>query len=155
MDTFERLSETDANMKKIFEMSKSWLQGKKLTPFNLMEFVSVLIPMVQKVVTNGGQGSYKKKLIMSVLDLLIEKLKFGTDEEEAQLSMIIHETVPSTIDLMINISKGNVNMGKDIIKIGKGLFSSCFGKGKKKDNKKESSEPEGDNMQVGNTGILV
>jgi hypothetical protein len=157
MDTFERLPETDANMKKIFELSKSWLQGKKLTPFNLMEFVSVLIPMVQKVVTNGGQGSYKKKLIMSVLDLLIEKLKFGTDEEEAQLSMIIHETVPSTIDLMINISKGNVNMGKDIIKIGKSLFSSCFGKGKgkKKDNKKESSETEGDKMQVGNTGILV
>lgn len=152
MDTFERLPETDANMKKVFEMSKSWLQGKKLTTFNLMEFVSVLIPMVQKVVTNGGQGSYKKKLIMSVLDLLIEKLKFGTDEEEAQLSMIIHETVPSTIDLMINISKGNVNMGKDIIKIGKSLFSSCFGKGKKK---KSSSEAEGGKMQLGNTGILV
>ena len=153
MDTFERLPETDANMKKIFEMSKSWLQGKKLTPFNLMEFVSVLIPMVQKVVTNGGQGSYKKKLIMSVLDLLIEKLKFGTDEEEAQLSMIIHETVPSTIDLMINISKGNVNMGKDIIKIGKGLFSSCFGKDKGK--KKKSSEAEDGKMQIGSTGILV
>ena len=152
MDTFERLPETDANMKKVFEMSKSWLQGKKLTTFNLMEFVSVLIPMVQKVVTNGGQGSYKKKLIMSVLDLLIEKLKFGTDEEEAQLSMIIHETVPSTIDLMINISKGNVNMGKDIIKIGKSLFSSCFGKKKKK---KSSSEAEGGKMQLGNTGILV
>ena len=89
---------------------------------------------------------------MSVLDLLIEKLKFGTDEEEAQLSMIIHETVPSTIDLMINISKGNVNMGKDIIKIGKSLFSSCFGKGKKK---KSSSEAEGGKMQLGNTGILV
>ena len=153
MDTFERLSETDANMKKVFEMSKSWLQGKKLTTFNLMEFVSVLIPMVQKVVTNGGQGSYKKKLIMSVLDLLIEKLKFGTDEEEAQLSMIIHETVPSTIDLMINISKGNVNMGKDIIKVGKGLFSSCFGKGKS--NKKKSSEIEDGKMQIGSTGILV
>lgn len=153
MDTFERLPETDANMKKIFEMSKSWLQGKKLTTFNLMEFVSVLIPMVQKVVTNGGQGSYKKKLIMSVLDLLIEKLKFGTDEEEAQLSMIIHETVPSTIDLMINISKGNVNMGKDIIKIGKSLFSSCFGKGKGK--KKKSNEAEGGKMQLGSTGILV
>ena len=151
MDTFERLPETDANMKKVFDMSKSWLQGKKLTTFNLMEFVSVLIPMVQKVVTNGGQGSYKKKLIMSVLDLLIEKLKFGTDEEEAQLSMIIHETVPSTIDLMINISKGNVNMGKDIIKIGKGLFSSCFGKGKKK----KSSETEDGKMSLGNTGILV
>ncbi len=155
MDTFERLPETDANMKKVFEMSKSWLQGKKLTTFNLMEFVSVLIPMVQKVVTNGGQGSYKKKLIMSVLDLLIEKLKFGTDEEEAQLSMIIHETVPSTIDLMINISKGNVNMGKDLIKVGKGLFSSCFGKGKSKGNKKKSSETEDGKMQIGNTGILV
>ena len=151
MDTFERLPETDANMKKVFEMSKSWLQGKKLTTFNLMEFVSVLIPMVQKVVTNGGQGSYKKKLIMSVLDLLIEKLKFGTDEEEAQLSMIIHETVPSTIDLMINISKGNVNMGKDLIKVGKGLFSSCFGKGKKK----KSNEAEDGKMSLGNTGILV
>jgi len=154
MDTFERLPETDANMKKVFEMSKSWLQGKKLTTFNLMEFVSVLIPMVQKVVTNGGQGSYKKKLIMSVLDLLIEKLKFGTDEEEAQLSMIIHETVPSTIDLMINISKGNVNMGKDIIKIGKSLFSSCFGKGKGK-KKKSDSETEDRKMSLGNTGILV
>ena len=153
MDTFERLPETDANMKKVFEMSKSWLQGKKLTTFNLMEFVSVLIPMVQKVVTNGGQGSYKKKLIMSVLDLLIEKLKFGTDEEEDQLSMIIHETVPSTIDLMINISKGNVNMGKDIIKIGKSLFSSCFGKGKGKS--KKSSETEDGKMSLGNTGILV
>lgn len=151
MDTFERLPETDSNMKKVFEMSKSWLQGKKLTTFNLMEFVSVLIPMVQKVVTNGGQGSYKKKLIMSVLDLLIEKLKFGTDEEEAQLTMIIHETVPSTIDLMINISKGNVNMGKDIIKVGKSLFSSCFGKGKKK----KSSETEDGKMSLGNTGILV
>ena len=153
MDTFERLPETDANMKKVFEMSKSWLQGKKLTTFNLMEFVSVLIPMVQKVVTNGGQGSYKKKLIMSVLDLLIEKLKFGTDEEEAQLSMIIHETVPSTIDLMINISKGDVNMGKDIIKVGKSLFSSCFGKGKGK--KKKSNEIEDGKMQIGSTGILV
>ena len=155
MDTFERLPETDANMKKVFEMSKSWLQGKKLTTFNLMEFVSVLIPMVQKVVTNGGQGSYKKKLIMSVLDLLIEKLKFGTDEEEAQLSMIIHETVPSTIDLMINISKGDVNMGKDIIKVGKSLFSSCFGKGKGKGKKKKSNEIEDGKMQIGSTGILV
>lgn len=132
MDTFERIPESDSTLTTLFELSRSWLQGKKLTTFNLMEFVTVLIPMVQKLVNEPGRGSYKKKLIMSVLDLLIDKLTFGTDEEEAQLKMIIHETVPSTIDLMINISQGKLNLSKDLKKVGMKLFSMCLGKKKKK-----------------------
>jgi hypothetical protein len=132
MDTFERIDENEPKLNRLFEMSRGWLQGKKLTTFNLMEFVTTLIPMVQKIVDEPGKGHYKKRLIMSVLDLLIDKLTFGTDEEEAQLKIIIHETVPGTIDLMINISQGKLNLNKDLKKVGMKLFSMCMRRGKNK-----------------------
>jgi hypothetical protein len=147
MDTFEKLSEDNEYVKQILEHSKHWLQGKKLTTFNIMELVTKLIPYTQKVMSEKGLGPMKKKVIMSVLLTLTEKLNFTNEDERKQIQTVIEETVPSSIDLMIDISKGDINfekIGVEIIKQGgiySKLFSSCCGnKEVKKDDNKTASK---------------
>ena len=130
MDSFERLNENDEHVKLILEYSKHWLQGKKLTTFNVMELVTKLIPHTQKVMNEKGLGPKKKKVIMTVLLILSDKLNFTSQKEKEQIITVIEETIPSTIDIMIGISKGEIDFQK-IIKHGgiyTKLFSSCCGK---------------------------
>ena len=71
MDSFERLNENDEHVKLILEYSKHWLQGKKLTTFNVMELVTKLIPHTQKVM-NEKDGD----VIGSTADRRVEILKY-------------------------------------------------------------------------------
>tara|TARA_Y100000591_G_C21581792_1_gene568698 strand:+ start:302 stop:742 length:441 start_codon:yes stop_codon:yes gene_type:complete len=142
MDTFDKLNEDNQYVKKILEHSKHWLHGKKLTTFNIMELVTKLIPYTQTVMNEKGLGPMKKKVIMSVLLLLVEKLNFSSENEKQQIKTVIEETVPSSIDLMIDISKGNIDFQK-IIKQGSlysKFFGSCCGKTNEKKDKKSSQK---------------
>lgn len=141
MDTFEKLPLNNQYVKQILEHSKHWLQGKKLSTFNIMELVTTLIPYTQKVMTQKKLGPMKKKVIMTALLTLVEGLKFNDESEKNNIKTIIEETVPSSIDLMIGISKGDIDFQK-IIKQGSTyfkLFKSCCGK-KESDGEKEGGE---------------
>lgn len=142
MDTFEKLSEDNQYVKQILEHSKHWLQGKKLTTFNVMELVTKLIPYTQKVMNEKGLGPMKKKVIMTVLLTLSEKLNFSTEEERNQIKTVIQETVPSSIDLMIDISKGDIDFQKIVAQAStySKLFGSCCGKKEQKKETKSSSK---------------
>ena len=130
MDTFQKLDENNEYVKKILEHSRHWLQGKKLSTFNIMELVTQLIPYTQKVMNEKGLGPMKKKVIMSVLLILVDSLKFGDDNEKQKIKDIIEETIPNSIDLMIGISKGDINFQKIIKQSGKyfKMFKSCCSK---------------------------
>lgn len=136
MDSFERLSEDNQYVKLVLDHSKHWLQGKKLTTFNIMELVTKLIPQTQKVMSEKGLGPMKKKVIMSVLLILVDKLNFPSEEEKNQIKGVIEETVPSSIDLMIGISKGDIDFQKIVKQSSKyfKIFKSCCGSKDQKDN---------------------
>ena len=106
-----------------------------------MELVTKLIPYTQKVMNEKGLGPMKKKVIMTVLLTLSEKLNFSTEEERNQIKTVIQETVPNSIDLMIDISKGDIDFQK-IVAQGStyfNLFGSCCGKKEQKEEKDKTS----------------
>ena len=147
MDTFEKLPLNNQYVKQILEHSKHWLQGKKLSTFNIMDLVTTLIPYTQKVMTQKKLGPMKKKVIMTVLLTLVDGLKFNDESEKNNIKTIIEETVPSSIDLMIGISKGDIDFQK-IIKHGSAhgnsylkLFKSCCG-GKRNGGGEEEQKKE-------------
>ena len=124
MDTFDALDEQDKFVKPLLEHARTWLGGKKLTTFNLVELATTLIPKCQKIMSEPGLGPQKKRVILSVLHILVEKLTFINDEEKKNIQLILNETIPTTIDLMIDISKGKLDLEK-IVK--SGMLQKCFG----------------------------
>ena len=124
MDTLTLLDHSDENIWVILEQSKNWLQGKKLNACNIMELVTSMMANVQKIVIDCKQGVYKKKLILTVLHKIIKSLKFDTDDEKNKLIILITETVPSTIDLLINVQKGAVDLLKNAKK--NNIFECCL-----------------------------
>ena len=146
MDSFDRLDEHDEHVQLILEHSKHWLQGKKLTTFNVMELVTKLIPYTQKVMNEKGLGPKKKKVIMTVLLLLSEKLNFTSQKEKEQIMTVIEETIPSTIDIMIGISKGEIDFQK-IVKQG-GIYTKLFGSCCCKKNESKPSLPSTNSKKI-------
>tara|TARA_B100000035_G_scaffold307402_1_gene310604 strand:+ start:577 stop:1026 length:450 start_codon:yes stop_codon:yes gene_type:complete len=139
MDTFDTLDENNEFVKPLLEHARNWLGGKKLTTFNLVELSTSLIPKCQRIMSEPGLGPMKKKVILSVLHILVEKLKFGSDEEKHSIQLILNETIPTTIDLMIDISKGKLDLEKIVQS---GVLQKCFGsclKPKKKKSNNSSS----------------
>ena len=124
MDSFDNISfADDTNVKAVNNFVRSWLRGKKLTTFNIMELVTVVIPFIQKIVKDKHAGHYKKQLLLSVLHTIVaEKLQFGTDKEKSDLLLIIDETLPSTIDAIIAVSQGKIQLNKKTIGLLKKLL---------------------------------
>ena len=114
MDSFDSISfDNDPNVQTVTNFVRSWLRGKKLTTFNIMELSTVIIPFTQKIVKDKHSGHYKKQLILSILHTLVkDKLTFPSEQEKQNLLVIIEETLPTTIDLFIGISCGKVKLDK-------------------------------------------
>ena len=102
---------TDPNIEIIY--NKLLVLGKcdKIGADSIVILTLNLIPIVQKLITESSAGQYKKKLVLSVLKLIIDKSTIDTNSKKS-LYILLETTIPVTIDSFINIAKGNVNLHK-------------------------------------------
>ena len=111
----------DKNVKIVYNQVRDMI-GKKLETGDIINLVVRLIPIVQKVVVGKHEGGYKKMVVITVLEMIITDSDLDNDAKAA-LHLLVQTTIPITIDTMINIANGNINLAKHA----KTCFSSCFG----------------------------
>lgn len=114
--------QNDKNVIAVYEQ----LRTKKLIHNNLnigyiVELVTQLIPIVQKIVTDTNSGDYKKSIVIEVLRMVVEDSNINNNDK-IPINLIIDTTVPFMIDTMIHIAKGEIDLAKNI----PGCFS-CIG----------------------------
>ena len=64
--------------------------------------------LVQDIVKNKNNGSYKKELVLNVLRKFMDEIEWENDKAEFLFEMVI----PNLIDQIISVAKGGINLGK-------------------------------------------
>lgn len=106
----------DTNILKLYNKFKSWAtEENKLDSTSIISLVIQLIPEIQRMVTEPGKGSYKKIVVITVLEQIISDSKLPNDQKQV-LYNIVKYTIPITIDTMIGIAYGDIDIAKYIRK---------------------------------------
>ena len=78
-----------------------------------------MIPVLQKMVKEPHKGEYKKQVLIQTLTRIVTDSQL-TDETKIQMNLLIQTTVSPTIDAMVGIAHGTINLAKKHIENGGG-----------------------------------
>ena len=113
--------EDDKNAKAVYDEIKKSIENKTLSASNLIVIVTELIPIVEKVIKHDRPGQYKKKLLLDVLEMVINDSPKLDKNEKDNILVIVNTIIPPAVDAMIAIARGRLNIGKKI----KNNFKCC------------------------------
>lgn len=115
----------DANVQRLYGIAQVWSTSKGgLTMSNLTEFVTTLLRSLQTLVSEPHNGSNKKKILLTVLELVVEnELKHLNDSDRNALLNTIHMLVPKLVDTFVGLASGAI----DIRKLWNKYFGKCCG----------------------------
>ena len=105
------MSTDDKNVKEVYEQIKEYVDGDRITSATLISLVTHLIPITQKVIIDKHKGPYKKKVVITVLKMIIDDSKLNDSNKET-LHLVVQSTIPFTIDTMVGIAKGDIDLAK-------------------------------------------
>lgn len=103
----------DPNINILYEKFKDISKGKKLDTNLLILITTSLIPAVQKIVSDNDNGDYKKNLVLVVLGRIVYDSDLSNESKES-LNIFITNTLPMTIDVLIAVAKGSIDIGKKL-----------------------------------------
>ena len=103
------------------------IEGREITPASIMGIATIAMAMVER--QKNMSGDDKKALVIILLHNIVDATEMD-DGDKAAVSLIIETTIPSAIDLLIDASKGGLDI--DRIKSRwesiKSMFSCCCAK---------------------------
>lgn len=102
----------DSTTLELYNRFKGW-GNRSLHASDMITMVTLLIPMVQKLINGKGQGAYKKRIILDVLELIIGDSTLEPSDKQS-LILVLHTTIPPVIDTLISVAKGDLDIGKII-----------------------------------------
>ena len=95
---------------------------------NIMTIVKYSMEVVE---TSKAKGERQKIIVIQLVKQLVKDAPITDDNEKFLLDMIDNGVLSYTIDLVIDASKGNLNInsvGKCAKSVGTSCFSACFKK---------------------------
>lgn len=110
----------DINVLRLYKQFKGWANGEKLNTESIIILVPELISATEKIITENHKGYYKKQVVLKTLKLIVQDTNLPEDQKNI-LNTIIDTTIPMTIDTLISIAKGDLDIGKL-----KKTFCGCF-----------------------------
>ena len=98
---------TDILVDKIYNM----LENRNLTTENILLVTVTIMSRVQNEVKDKNKGDLKKEIVICVLKKIIDE---NVEDEElcTQLDIMINTCIPPAIDTMVQIARGNIDLGK-------------------------------------------
>lgn len=102
--------ENDPNVVKVYHLIKN----ADLNLDTLDDIIIDLIRIIQLVIKYKNKGRYKKKILLSVLHLLVDHSNKLTRDQKDILYVLINSVVPHTVDLLISVSKNQIDIGKGV-----------------------------------------
>ena len=108
----EEINDNDYVVLTLYQKFKGWIGGEeKLDSTNIITLVTLLIPSIQKMVNGSDRRLYKKQVLTKVLKIIVKDSKIEKDQKII-LNNIIDTTIQTTIDVMIGIAHGEINIEK-------------------------------------------
>ena len=95
----------DSNVKALYNQLNNLLHGQKLTSSNIVTITLHLMQFVEKY--PNIKGSQRKKIVIQVLKQFVAD-KVDDPTEEENILLIIQMTIPSLIDTIISVDKGEI-----------------------------------------------
>lgn len=110
----------DTNVFALRKQLESLLTGKNLTSENILNITVNLMQLIQKY--PGLSGTDRKRIVIKVLEYFVNH-NVDDKQEKRDLELLIQLTVPSFIDTIVSVDKGElvVNTKKCFSK----LFKCC------------------------------
>lgn len=93
----------------IYEQIK-YLIDDKPTSRSIIKIVTYSMKCVENTMKDKS-GSYKKEVVMRVIERVVEDSKLDKESKE-DLTFLIHTTIPSIIDTMVGIARHKIDIGK-------------------------------------------
>lgn len=109
----------DPIVDQLYLQAKNWVEDEPLEAANVITFAARLIAVTQNVVREKAKGPYKKKVVLTILFRLVDESEDLSDDAKQHLRYILDTTVPPSIDTMISIGKGELDLAKNIQNIKK------------------------------------
>ena len=97
---------SDPNIDKLYNM----IRDKNLAPENLIEFTAHLMQLAQKLISGKNKGEYKKQLVLQVAHKYVSELESSSEKD--QLLALVDNILPASIDTIVAIATGKINLGK-------------------------------------------
>ena len=104
------IQEEDKQIQIVYDQIKD-IVGDRMDLSDIIVLVTHLIPIVQKVIVGKHQGAYKKYIVISVIEMVVRDSNLDDDDKNT-LKVIVNITIPPTIDIMINIANGKIDLAK-------------------------------------------
>jgi hypothetical protein len=102
----------------VYDELRGMITHKQVTPESIIGIVALAMQLVQQFA--GVAGADKKKIVMNVITKLINEIPME-DGLRSTLQMILSTTVDKTIDLIIGVASGEI----DLIKIVQDGVAKC------------------------------
>lgn len=112
-----------SDLDKYFVMLKDRVEGMGVRPATIITIGRHAMEISEKSKLKGPE---KKKLVLSMLTKLINESELSDAKKTACLSLVDEGVVDSAIDLVIEVSKGNVKFNKKSLKRALKVFAPFF-----------------------------
>lgn len=117
----------DPYAKDLYDQAKLWASGNGgVNAGSVISFAITVMRSIQIMVAQAKEykAAYKKRMVMTILRMVVNNdVRFEKDGDRELVMSIIENTVPTFIDTVILVAKGDVDLGK--------LFGAgCCGSGK-------------------------
>jgi|TARA_B100001142_G_scaffold318201_1_gene360068 hypothetical protein len=127
--TVEKSSETKNELfDQCYQLLKLKTNNTEINITNIMDIVKFSMEVVE---TSKAKGKEQKNLVIELVEQIVRDAPISDDKEKFLLDMISNGVLSHTIDLVIDASKGNLNIntvGKYAKNVGNSCFSACFKK---------------------------
>jgi len=87
---------------------------------NIISITITIMQYAQIMIAEKRNGSKKKELVLLVLQKLIDKIE--DENAKIELNKLLATCVPETIDMIVAVASGTLDLGK----LGKKYLSCCF-----------------------------
>lgn len=109
-----------------YDQIKLWIsKDQDVTVDSVLSLIPRVMRVVQVAVKERRQGSYKKKLVLSLLRKLLEDNIVDDKTREGVLAAV-DLAAPPLINITVDIALGNIDLSKQLKKCGS-VFSCCRG----------------------------
>jgi len=102
-----------ADLDKYFSMLKVRVEGMGVNPQSLIIIGRHAMEISEKSKLNGAE---KKKLVLSMLTKIVDETELSEENKAACMALVDGGVVESTIDLVIEASKGQLKFNKKSLK---------------------------------------
>lgn len=137
----------EAMLKKVetlYNFSKKWIKDRNITEFGVNDVIQItpilmgIIQDIEKKEKNKdkNRGEYKKQIVMLVIKLLLQDYKVpilvpNEMSDEFVNNFIIDHLLPGTINTIIDVAKGDIDIRKIGTRVAGCLGYCCSAKKKK------------------------